>query len=92
MDYKKVYELIKVVVDKYYSMDDEDDDMNADEYMEEIGAYIDVTESGSEEIKEQEAEKMEGLQGFFDFLKKEAATKGIRMEDDLIDAYLAQKK
>ncbi len=89
MNYKKVYELVKVVVDKYYLQDSEDDGMDADDYMETIGAYMDITDSGMQEL---EAEKMEGLAGFFKFLNDSLANKGIRLDEGLIDAYLAAKK
>ncbi len=88
MNYKKAYKEIKAVIDGYYSEDSEDDGMGGDDYIETIGGIID----NAEENEELEAEKLEGLAGFFKFLNDSLANKGIRLDEILLDEYLKLKK
>ncbi len=85
MDYKKAYEEIKDVMDKYYGTESEDDCMDGDGYMETIGAIIDAAKVHENEVKE--LEKL-GLERFVNFLNENVA--GIRIKVELVDEFLGQ--
>ncbi len=85
MDYKKVYEEIKVVVDGFYAEDSDSDGMAGDDYMETIGAIVDAAKEHKDEVEE--LEKL-ALERFVEFLNENVA--GIRIKVELVDEFLGQ--
>ncbi len=85
MNYKRVYEEIKEVVDGFYAEDSDSNSITGDEYMESIGAIIDAAEEHDEEVAE--VEKL-GLVKFVEFLNDNVA--GVRIKVELVDEFLGQ--